>query len=271
MGIQKIIGGNDIKQGSIISHVDTVGGIDSIAAALSNGGVNNSGVIVDRMKVYRFYSGDSNGLTAPVVETTYLLGSDNDEGYWYRSETSNSNPAVVGYSQVYQGGGNTIKNGFDRTSSRYKYRNVFFRFPNINIAQGANIISAYFTSNHRDGEDVKYNLVGYDADDAVSLVDGSTTFQASDGDWSNHTSAVVEYRLLSNGTQDAQNDNNVTSNDISSIIQEIIDRPGWSSGNSIMLTMVLQSSFSSDEYRYYYGYNNQSVRGYNTQLVITSQ
>ena len=46
MGIQKIIGGNDIKQGSIISHVDTVGGIDSIAAAFSNGGVNNSGVIV---------------------------------------------------------------------------------------------------------------------------------------------------------------------------------------------------------------------------------
>ncbi len=203
------------------------------------------------------------------TETTYLLGSADDAGYWYSSKTYSHNPSSTGYDQVYQNTGGTHKQGFDRTSSRYKYRHGFFRFPNIDIAQGTNIVSAYFKNNFYDGEDVKYYLVGYDADNAVSLVDGSTTFQVSDGDHGNHTTASVLYQVPLNGSQDASNDNYITSNDISSIIQEIIDRPGWSSGNSLMLIMILTLSYSSDEYRRSWGYNNQSIRGYNTELVIT--
>ena len=36
-----------------------------------------------------------------------------------------------------------------------------------------------------------------------------------------------------------------------------------------MLIMILTVSYSSDEYRRTWGYNNQSIRGYNTELVIT--
>ena len=95
MGIQKIIGGNDIKQGSIISHVDTVGGIDSIAAAFSNGGVNNSGVIVDRMKLNRYYSGDAAGGSTTV---TYGITEGGDDGRWRTSSSSSHDP---GSSNIY--------------------------------------------------------------------------------------------------------------------------------------------------------------------------
>ena len=111
MGIQKIIGGNDIKQGSIISHVDTVGGIDSIAAAFSNGGVNNSGVIVDRMKLNRYYSGDAAGGSTTV---TYGITEGGDDGRWRTSSSYSHDP---GASNIYGDPTKTSTDdyiGFDR-------------------------------------------------------------------------------------------------------------------------------------------------------------
>ena len=95
MGIQKIIGGNDIKQGSVISHVDMLGSPETIAYALElNQQVSNSGVIADRMKLNRYYSGDAAGGSTTV---TYSITETSDDGRWRTSRSSAHDPGSANY------------------------------------------------------------------------------------------------------------------------------------------------------------------------------
>ena len=95
MGIQKIIDGNDIQQGSIISHVDMLGSTETVAYALElNQQVSNSGLIVDRMKLNRYYSGDAAGGSTTV---TYSIIDTNDDGRWRTSVGSAHDPGFANY------------------------------------------------------------------------------------------------------------------------------------------------------------------------------
>tara|TARA_Y100000004_G_scaffold142901_1_gene162520 strand:- start:36 stop:386 length:351 start_codon:yes stop_codon:yes gene_type:complete len=97
MGIQKIIDGNDIQQGSIISHVDMLGSPETVAYALElNQQVSNSGVIVDRMKLNRYYSGDAAG-GSTTVTVTYSIIDTNDDGRWRTSVGSAHDPGSANY------------------------------------------------------------------------------------------------------------------------------------------------------------------------------
>ena len=61
--LKRIVEGNAIKQGSAITYTTVAGSSEILDASQANNAIENSGIFVgDRMKLYRFYSGDSNGL-----------------------------------------------------------------------------------------------------------------------------------------------------------------------------------------------------------------
>lgn len=100
------------------------------------------------------------------------------------------------------------------------------RFLNVTIPQGATITAAtldiYLTSTSYDDPDV--NIRGEDADNPG-------TFTSTTNNISNRamTTATVNWiaSTLGTGTK--------TSPDISSIVQEIVDRSGWASGNAMVI------------------------------------
>ena len=248
MGIQKIIDGNDIKQGTTISHVDAIGGIDSFASALSNGGVNNSGVIVDRMKLYRFYSGDSNGLQST---TTYTISTGADDG---RAARSTSSSTVSTYNTGFRNNQTKEYIGVQDDEGTNDYYAGYFRFNNIVAEQGATVKSAYFKINKRgfSGNSADYNfyVAAYDDDNKTA------PSAASHLNHSNYTTAEVAWGSntdTGNGTiRSASNGTVLSSPDIKTVIQEVLDRSGWSSGNSIVIAFYPKTNQP--------GGNNQMVR-----------
>jgi len=120
----------------------------------------------------------------------------------------------------------------DYSSSIYDYESGF-RFQNITIPQGAEIISAKISIYGYDllyGSIVYSRIYGEDSDNANTF---STFYDYNNR---NLTSEYVNWTITSFGT--SWHD----SPDITDIIQEIINRSGWESGNSLVLFWKEQSS-----------------------------
>jgi hypothetical protein len=185
-----------------------------------------------------------------------------NEGYWSTSKTSSHDPASVGYTAGPSSPSLRWRAGFDRTSSKYKYKKGFVRFVNVQVPQGATITAATLKLNFLDGEDVNYTLSGFDADNP-----DPSSMGTSDGDHSTHTTANVTFNVPSNGSQNAMNDNLTTSPDIKDIVQELVDRSGWAAGNAMMFVFPIGSTYTSDEYRQYWTwYEDRTPK---TELSIT--
>lgn len=104
---------------------------------------------------------------------------------------------------------------------------TWIRFPNITLHPGSTIVSAYMVltidNEENQGTSVLSNIYGIDEDDHAA----PTTFAAWNTDHGLHTTAVVTWDFSVSGAGTQQ------TSDITSIIQEIIDRGGWASGNDI--------------------------------------
>lgn len=133
--------------------------------------------------------------------------NDNDDGYFAGSWLPIS--SSFGYGRAFSGSEN--------------YGAV--RFNNVTIPQGAVITSAFLRltdSQNQGARTVNIKLKGIDEDDTADF--------SSDPDGRAKTSAAVDWDF--NSVSQVTNTER-TSPDIASIIQEIIDRPGWASGNDL--------------------------------------
>ena len=152
-------------------------------------------------------------------------------------------------------------------SHKYYYRKAFFRFQNVIVPQGATIDSAYIKLNWEGGEEVDFLIAAVDVDDFDVPTDN--TYAAHDTE----TTATVSWNIPSEGSQDSGKYYK-TSPDIKTIIQEIVDRAGWSSGNAIgIIIREPEANLESDEYRKVHGMSStpnasDGTRNVN-QLVIT--
>ena len=118
---------------------------------------------------------------------------------------------------------------------------VGLRFLNVKIPQGATIMNASveFRASDSDNETTHLQIRGEYTDDA-------SCFTASDGDISNRTMcASVNWNSIPDWTKDEF----YQTPDLTSIIQEIVNRAGWSSGNS--LAILFKSLDLSGERRAY--------------------
>lgn len=100
------------------------------------------------------------------------------------------------------------------------------RFTNVTIPQGATINTATITVDVEDtvNDDPNENIYGNDVDNA-----GTFTSTNSDISGRARTTAVVEWTATGVGA------GTEVSPDISTVIQEIVNRAGWVSGNAIAL------------------------------------
>ena len=231
MSIKRIIGANPFKHGSIISNVNTLGSSQIVNAELTYDDVLVSGVIDSRMKLYRFYSGDETGLQST---TTYTISTGADDG---RATRSSSASTVSTYNAGFRHTSSKEYVGVQDDEGDNDYYAVYFRFNNIVAEQGATVQSAYLKINKRgfsgNSADYDFYVAAYDADNQAAPT------AASHLNHSNYTTAQIAWGSntdTGNGTiRSAANGTVLSSPDIKTAIQEVLDRSGWSSGNSIVI------------------------------------
>jgi hypothetical protein len=105
----------------------------------------------------------------------------------------------------------------------------FFLFDNIVIDQGATINSSSiaFTIHGTGGNAVHVQLAAHDVDSGVTPTDGTEFSSKASG----LTTAIVDWNSVPTGSFG----DTLTSPDIATVIQEIVDRPSWVSGNDILI------------------------------------
>ena len=106
---------------------------------------------------------------------------------------------------------------------------VGLRFQDVTIPQGATLVSAVleFTTDETDSGSTSIVINGQDADDAA-------TFTTTNSDLSDRTTTTASVAWSSLPAWNTVNEIH-QSPDITTIIQEIIDRPGWASGNALAI------------------------------------
>ncbi len=104
------------------------------------------------------------------------------------------------------------------------------RFRSLTIPQGATITSArmIFTAGQTKAEEVNLKIVGEDVNHAVSFKNDDNHLG---GRLANATTAEVDWKI----TEPWQAGTTYESPDVSNIVQEIVNRPGWCGGNSLSM------------------------------------
>ena len=236
--ITKSITANDVKNGNIIAQV-TRGGI--IKTLSPNIVTSTTGMDLDgRLDNPRFYGGDSNGLQ---TTTTYTISTGADDG---RAARSSSSSTVSSYNAGFRHTSTKEYVGVQDDEGTNDYYAAYFRFNNIVAEQGATVQSAYFKINKRgfsgNSADYDFYVAAYDADNQAA----PTT--AAGLNHSNYTTAQIAWGSntdTGNGTiRSAANGTVLSSPDIKTAIQEVLDRSGWSSGNSIVIAFYPKTNVS---------------------------
>jgi type IV pilus assembly protein PilY1 len=137
-------------------------------------------------------------------------------------------------------------------SPSYQPRNVAtfvaWRFTNVQIPQGATITSATLT--------VYSNQIATwatTADDrTLGIVDADNQAQATSGTMSaiSGNQATTKHTWVTSGS--VANEEAITTGDISSVLQQVISRTGWASGQALMFVSLHDGSTS----------NSHQVRGH---------
>ena len=147
--------------------------------------------------------------------------NDTDDGYWAGSWSYNVSSDGIGRNAL----------GGDVYSA--------FRFRSVNIPQGTTIVSATLTltAAENSSKNITNRIKG--------IAEDNTADFSSDPGGRSKTTAYTNFNK-NGSTLDA-----TTVIDVTSIIQEIVNRAGWSSGNSLGLISQDQSSSNDNILRFY--------------------
>ncbi len=134
-----------------------------------------------------------------------------------------------------------------------------FRFQTINIAQGAQIISAHLKIKCGSAQfgAVELKIYGEDADDSATF----STYADFAG--RSLTTACIDWDI-----SPVYEGQWYTSPDIKSIIQEIVDRAGWAANNALSLIVKNDYTSSPSKRAVFYAYDHSSGI-YAAQLLIS--
>jgi len=243
--LKRIIEANTIKQGSAITYTTAAGSSEILNASQANNAIENSGIFVgSRMKLNRYYSGDAAGGSSGPTAVTYTIAAGADDGKASDLQSSASTNSTYDTSFSNSIALPFLGVQYDSDEVEYDYTAGYFRFNNIVAAQGATVQSAYLKLNKRGGNftsgvDNDFYVAAYDEDNQAAPT------IASHLNHSNYTTAEVTWNSATdtgNGTlRSAANGTVLSSPDIKTVIQEILDRSGWSSGNSIVLAFYVKA------------------------------
>lgn len=123
-------------------------------------------------------------------------------------------------------------------SDSYWTREAGFRFTNVTVAQGATITSAKLTfkAGNNFNRTIALKIKGIDVDNCSEFSSGDTP----------RSRAMTTSQIDWDQTVNVSVGNSFDSPDITSVIQEIVNRAGWSSGNSIGIYIADDGSSNSN-------------------------
>ncbi len=186
--------------------------------------------------------------------STFTVAASGDNGNFYTDQYYDATPPTSYSNYTYGGSIYSIGVSFYSSSNKYRFRNTFLRFTDVTIPAGSTISAAKLKVDFLSGAERTFQINGYDADNV------SQPSSASDGNHSNHTSANASWTVPASA---AVHD----SPDIKTIIQEIVDRAGWASGNAMMFSIWLNASEYSTYSRNLYFID--ATHGTDPQLEVT--
>tara|TARA_R100001163_G_scaffold11972_2_gene11126 strand:- start:12507 stop:13178 length:672 start_codon:yes stop_codon:yes gene_type:complete len=167
-----------------------------------------------------------------MATTTLTVSENNDNGRFFRNLVSiGSDPASCpgSFNGITQNYTNLIGANYDDEEIAHNWAAVYFRFQSVAIDQGTTISSAFLKSHitYLTGTG-DFLIAAIDTDDAPQP---TAAFQ---GNKTSYTTAQVTYSSIAVAAPH-------TSPDIKTVIQEIVDRAGWSSGNDITIVVYVNS------------------------------
>ncbi|GEM_PF-5638446 len=215
-----------------IAQVNLIEG--SVYLDRNSSGVRDSGdVLQPAVRIYLYEDLNSNGIldaTDRLIDSQFTNAggkfsfSVSGESISKRI-SSNSDDAEERISNGYVSRSSSdLELGFDGSRQQI----VGMRFSNLNIPQGASISSAYieFECDEADNGTCNINFYGEASDDAAGFSSASYGISSrskttANVDWNNIPPWIVNEKYQTP--------------DLSSIIQEIVNRSGWASGNSLVI------------------------------------
>lgn len=131
-----------------------------------------------------------------------------------------------------------------------QYQLIGLRFPNLNIPQGAVITEAFIQFRCKDPNSgaVTTRIYGQNHDNAAAFSSSTNNISGR-----TKTSEFVDWTISNSWSQDSR----YNSVDISSIIQPIVNRPGWTAGNAIVV-MMEPTDLTTTNRRRAFSYENGS-------------
>ena len=212
-----------------------------------SGGTYTEGTVVtvtanpDNGQQFDGWSGDLNGSDNP---TTITMNDNQSITATFTTITTSIDRTITQSSDDAEenpNNNNTISLGspdMDLGTQR-----VGLRYNNITIPQGATITNAYiqFTADENETGDVSLRIRGNDVDNAV-------TFSSTNGDVYTNRAKTTANVIWTPGNWTIGNSGAAQrTNDISSVVQEIVDRAGWVSGNSIAFLITSTIGYDGNE------------------------
>lgn len=182
------------------------------------------------------------------------LGADFGYSYFHTGLSVND------YGHYYHDGGNYFNQyGVVGNGDPYGIEDGAIRFQGVTLAQGSSVISAtvFIYCGSRNGSGViKYKLYGMDEDDTNDF--GSNPFGRD-------KTSAVQQSDAANPSQGGYE--TIGGNNIRDIVNEIIGRGGWSSGNHIGLMLFDNGTVSPDNFAWSSGWDNHPY-GSNSYLRV---
>jgi len=169
--------------------------------------------------------------------TTFTVSASADDGYAMKSTSSVSTP-TSGWPTPSNTGSSLIigvQEDYDNWPNYIDHFLGYLRFQNITIDKEATISSAYLKPYKSGYPDRTLSVKGFNQDNVSAPTSGSDL----DGTGTNFTTAGITNFVTGTGS------GQITSPDIKDIVQEIVDRAGWSNGNSMMFALWIQVAYSS--------------------------
>jgi len=185
------------------------------------------------------------------VDPTWQVGASSDDAY--RRLSSDLWSLVQGYVSI-------------GAHSSWSAAGIGMRFLNLTIPQGTTIDGAYLTLRCPASgatNTVNSRISAEDVDDAPTFADNKAAF---DSRWAARTAARVAWDGIGAWTAN----NNYNSPEIKTVIQEIVDRGGWASGQDMVIfwdDFDDRSTHATGAYRIALSYDGSAANA--PKLVVT--
>jgi len=203
---------------------------NSLAIIISGGGTRTAeayeGDPVGAPELHIDYGGGGGGGPPTIFEVPITTGSDDAEE---RVSNGNVNNNSSDLELVTDGSNNQL---------------VGMRFTSVTIPNGSTISSAYiqFQVDETNSGAVSVNIQGQAIDDAPTFTTGNSNISSR-----GRTSATVPWAPVPWTTVGEAGPDQQTPN-IATVIQEIVNRPGWASGNDLVIIMTGSGERTAESY-----------------------